>query len=209
MSPKRKPARRGKKSPPIAKAPRSRGRPPAPAAEPPLQQGLIELATIGAQSFLWLAMVVAIPAALAGVAFGVWSLRPTPEYSSERVRAGSSFAVTFRVENASPWFALSHLKISCVLMSAGAPDAPPVEANEGQIPSSLGPKESATFTCPFRSVLGDSTSDDLEIALRSEIYFRSEYDVPAIGSLRLADTRGPFVLNTKLLPPRWTAKPGR
>jgi hypothetical protein len=168
---------------------------------------LLELAGIGAQSFLWLAMVVAILAALAGAAFGVWSLRPIPEYSSERVTAGSPFAVTFRVENASPWFSLSHLKISCVLMSAGAPDMPPVEANDVQIPASLGPNEWAAFTCPFRSILGGSTNDDLDVALRSEIYFRSEYDVPVVGSLRLADNRGPFVLNTKLLPPRWTAKP--
>jgi hypothetical protein len=167
------------------------------------------MATIGAQSFLWLVVVVATLAALAGAAFGVWSLRPIPEYSSERVTVGSPFAVSFRVENASPWFSLSHLKISCVLMSAGAPDAPPVEANEVRIPANLGPREAATFTCPFRSVLRGSANDELEVALRSEIYFRSEYDVPAAGSLRLTDDRGPFVLNTRLLPPRWTAKPSR
>jgi hypothetical protein len=167
------------------------------------------MASLGAQSFLWLAMVVAGAAALAGAAFGIWSLRPVPEYSSERVKTGSSFAVTFRVENASPWFSLSHLKISCVLMTPEAPNAPPVEATELRVPSGLGPGESATFTCPFRAVLGNATNDDLEVALRSEIYFRSEYDVPVVGSLRLSDTRGPFVLNTRLLPPRWTAKPGR
>lgn len=166
------------------------------------------MAAIGTQSFLWLVMAMATIAALAGAAFGVWSLRPIPAYSSEGITAGSPFAVTFRVENASPWFALSHLKISCVLMRPEAPDAPPVDADGSRIASSLGGRESATFTCPFRAVLGGATNDDLEVALRSEIYFRSEYDLPVVGLFRLVDDRGPFVLNTRLLPPRWTARPG-
>jgi hypothetical protein len=161
---------------------------------------LLELATIGAQSFLWLAMVVAIGAALAGVAFAVWSLRPTPEYASDGITAGSPFAVTFRVENTSTWFPLSHLMIRCVLTN---PETA-VDVEKSRIPVQLGPGERATFTCPFRG-----TSDDLDAALRSELYFRSEYDMPLRGSFRLSDDRGPFVLNTRLLPPRWTAKPGR
>ena len=155
------------------------------------------MAAIGTQSLLWLVMAVATLAALAGAAFGIWSLRPVPEYSSEGITEGSPFAVTFRVENASPWFSLSRLKISCALT-----DMPPVDANGPRPPASLGPRETATFTCPFQS-------DDLDVALRSELYFRSEYDVPAAGSVRLADDRGPFILNTKLWPPRWTGKPSR
>jgi hypothetical protein len=206
-SPKRKPARRGKKSSPAAKRPRSRRR--SPVAEPPLRQGLLELATIGAQSFLWLAMVVSVGAALAGVAFAVWSLRPTPEYASDGITAGSPFEVTFRVENASAWFPLSHLKISCVVTRPEAPDMPPVEADRSRIPSRLGPGGAAMFTCPFSAARGGSINDDLDVALRSEIYFRSEYDEPLAASFRLADNRGPFVLNTRLLPPRWTAKPAK
>ena len=87
-STKRKPAGRGKK---ISPASRRRSA----AAEQPLQQGLLEMATIGAQSFLWLAMVVAIIAGLVGAGFGIWSLRPVPVYLSERVKTGSPFAVTF------------------------------------------------------------------------------------------------------------------
>jgi hypothetical protein len=207
--PKRKPARRGRKSSPAAKRPRAPTR--SPVAELPLQQGLLEMATIGTQSALWLVMAAAIIAALAGVAFGVWSFRPIPEYSSEGVTAGSPFDVTFRVENASAWFPLSHLRISCVLVRPAAPDMPPVEANGLRASSGLGPGESTSFTCPVRIALGSSTNDDLDVALRSEIYFRSEYDVPVAGSfsIRLADDRGPFVLNTRILPPRWTARPGR
>jgi hypothetical protein len=174
-----------------------------------LQQSLLAMATIGAQSFLWLATVVAIIAGLAGAAFGVWSLRPVPAYSSERVTAGSAFEATVRVENASAWFALSHLKINCALRRPGTSATPPVEADTSRIPARLEPGERATFTCPFGAVAGGSTNDDLDAALRSEIYFRSEYDVPVIGSFRLTDNRGPFVLDTKLLPPRWTAKPGK
>src|SRR5436190_19171031 len=103
-STKRRPASRGKKNSPAAqgpgKGPRSGRRPPV-VAELPLRQGLLAMATIGAQSFLWLATVVAIIAGLAGAAFGVWSLRPVPAYSSERVTAGSAFEATFRVEDAS------------------------------------------------------------------------------------------------------------
>jgi hypothetical protein len=194
-STKRKPATRGQKS--------SR-RQAAVAAEPPLQQGLIEMATVGAQSFLWLAMVVAIMAALAGAAFGIWSLRPVPVYLAERVKVGSPFAVTFWVENSSAWFPLSHLKISCALARLETLEMPPVDADMSRIPERLEPGQSATFTCPFRG-----TSDDLDVALRTELYLRSEYDEPVFGAFRLSNTRGPLVLNTRLLPPRWTAKPGK
>jgi len=197
---KRKPAPRGRKSPPAAKGPpRSRQR-PALVAEPPLQQGLLEMAAVGAQSVLWLATVVAVFAGLAGAAFGIWSLRPLPAYSSQRVTSGSAFAATFRVENASAWFPLSHLKIHCALTEFETPDM--VEADQSRIPARLEPGEAATFTCPFPAA-------DLDVALRSEIYFRSEYDLPVLGSFRLTNNGGPFVLDTRLLPPRWTAKPGR
>jgi hypothetical protein len=201
---KRKPAGRGRKSSPAAKGPsRSRERPTL-VAEPPLQQGLLEMATVGAQSLLWLTMVVAILAALAGAAFGIWSLRPVPVYLAERVKAGSPFAVTFWVENGSTWFPLSHLKIHCALARLETLEMPPVEADMSRIPERLEPGQSATFTCPFRG-----TSDDLDVALRTELYLRSEYDEPVFGAFRLTDTRGPLVLNTRLLPPRWTAKPGK
>src|SRR5579872_7056242 len=113
---KRKPAGRGKKSSPAARTSRSPKGAPA-VAELPLQQGLLEMATVGAQSVLWLVTVVVVFAALAGAAFGIWSLRPLPAYSSDRVTVGSAFAATFRVENASAWFPLSHLKIHCALTS--------------------------------------------------------------------------------------------
>ena len=170
--------------------------------EPPLQQGLLEMAAIGAQSFLWLAMVAAIVAGLAGMAFGIWSLRPTPSYYSQRVREGSALAATFRVENASVWFPLSHLTIRCALVGVDATDFPPVEADTSRIPANLGPGEEATFTCPFRAA-------DPEVALRSEIHFHSEYDLPVLGWFRLTHNSGPLVLNPRLLPPRWTAKPGK
>ncbi len=198
-SPKRSPAKRGKKNSSAASRPRSPRR-TAVIAEPPLQQGLIEMATVGAQSFLWLVTVVAIFAALAGVAFGIWSLRPLPAYSSERVTAGSAFQATFRVENVSPWFPLSHLTIHCALTRYATPDM--VAAESSRIPDRVEPGQSATFTCPFPAA-------DLDVALRSEIYFRSEYDLPVLGRFRLSNNGGPFVLDTRLLPPRWTAKPGK
>lgn len=197
---KRKPATRGKKSSPAAKGPSRSRRQPALIAEPPLQQGLLEMAAVGAQSLLWLATVVAIFAGLAGAAFGIWSLRPLPAYSSDRVKAGSAFAATFRVENVSAWFPLSHLKIHCALSKFETPDM--VDADQSRIPDRLEPGQSATFTCPFPDA-------DLDVALRSEIYFRSEYDLPVLSAFRLANNGGPFVLDTRLLPPRWTAKPGR
>ena len=167
-------------------------------AEPPLHQGLLEMATIGAQSFLWLVTVVAVLAGLAGAVYGIWSLRPVPDYSSARIRVSSPFGVTFRVENTSAWFPLSRLKISCVLAN------PEMAVEVERLPSRLEPGEVAMFHCPFRG-----TSDDLDAALRSEIYFHSEYDEPVLGWFRLTHTRGPFVLDTKTLPPRWTAKPAK
>ena len=196
---KRKPATRSRKSSPSARAPRAR-KAAVPVAELPLQQGLVEMATVGAQSFVWLATVVVFFAALAAAGFGIWSLRPLPAYSSDRVTAGSAFQATFRVENVSAWFPLSHLKIHCALTSYETPDM--VAADQSRIPDRLEPGRSATFTCPFPAA-------DLDVALRSEIYFRSEYDAPVLSSFRLTNNGGPFVLDTRLLPPRWTAKPGK
>ncbi len=167
-----------------------------------LQQGLREMAAVGAQSFLWLATLALSAAALAGVGFALWSLRPVPAYSSERVTVGSALAVTFRIENTSAWFPLTHLTIRCTLAGVDAPDMPPVEADTSRMPARLAPGEQATFSCPFHAA-------DPDVALRSELYFRSEYDLPVLGRLRLSDNRGPFVLNTRLLPPRWTAKPAK
>lgn len=164
------------------------------------------MATIGAQSFLWLATLVLIGAMLAGVGFGIWSLRPVPSYYSARVTIGSAFAVNFRIENTSSWFPLAHLKIRCMVDGIDAPDMPPVEADVSKIPERLEPGAEATFTCPFRAA-------DPEVAQRSALYFRSEYDLPValpvLGQMRLTNNRGPYVLDMKLLPPRWTAKPGR
>ncbi len=150
---------------------------------------------------------------IAGVAVGMWSLRPTPSYSSEDLTAGSPFDLTFRAENKNPWFALSNLKISCVLASVRASGIPPtlIEANDVRFltsnASGLAPGESATFTCPFRTLIGHPINDDPSIAQRAEIYFRSEYDLQLFGSFRITDNSAHFVLNTRLLPPRWTSKP--
>jgi hypothetical protein len=176
--------------------------------EAPLEQGLREMATIGAQSFLGLFLTAAILAALAGAAVVAWSLRPVPLYLSERVKRGSPFDVEFWLENTSSWFAMSHLGISCVLTYPGAPDLPPTPASDLQLPgtpTALGPREMAIFKCPFPAALRGT--DEIGVATRAEIYFRLEYDLPLLGWFRLSDDRGPFVLNTRLLPPRWTGKP--
>jgi hypothetical protein len=156
-------------------------------------------------------------AAVGGTAAGLWALRPTPTFSSADVTEISPFDVTFRVENRNPWLDLSNLKISCVLAQVRASPISPtmvdpamVDATNvrlaGKQANGLEPGEFGTFTCPFRVVL-EPTKDDPEIAQRAEIYFRSEYDLPLIGSLRLTDNSARFSLNTRLLPPRWTSKP--
>jgi hypothetical protein len=169
------------------------------------------MATIGAQSVLWLIFTAATLAAVAGAAFIAWSMRPVPVYLSERVKTGSPFDVEFWIENASPWFAMSHLSISCMLTYSGAPDLPPTQANDVRFPAGnpteLAPGAMATFKCPFPPALR-GVADELGVATRAEIYFRIEYDLPVVGSFRLTDNRGPFILNTRLLPPRWTGKAG-
>lgn len=198
MAKKRKPAssKGTKRRPPPVRRP---------APEPPLQQGLVEFATEGARSFLGVFFTIAIIAAIVGLAFLAWTQRPVPAYVSEGVEIGSPFDATFRVENTNPWFPLANLSIGCVLMYAGEPDIPPIAASNG--PSHLAPGEAATFKCPFRTALRGGGRLDLDTALRSEISFRSTYDLPLIGSFRLTDHRGPFILNTRVLPPRWTGKP--
>jgi hypothetical protein len=174
---------------------------------------LLQLARSAAGTLQWALLALLVLGALAGAAAGIWSLRPTPTFSSEDVVAGSPFDVTFRVENRNAWLPLSNLKIGCVLAHVRAlPIAPTmVDATnmriDGKHTSGLEPGESGTFTCPFRAALGQSAEDDPGIAQRAEIYFRSEYDLPLIGSLRLTDNSAHFGLDTRLLPPRWTSKP--
>ena len=168
------------------------------------------MATIGARSFLWLVLVATALAVVAGAAVIAWSLRPVPVYLSERIKAGSPFDVEFWMENSSSWFAMSHLSISCSLSYPGAPELPPTPATDLQLPgnpTALGPREMAVFKCPFPAALRGT--DEIDVARRAEIYFRSEYDLPVLGWFRVSDDRGPFVLNTRLLPPRWTGKSGR
>src|SRR5689334_7316423 len=202
--------RSGKRNPPTARRSRSQRRPRAIEPPPSLQQGLIELASDGAQSFLWVGVTLTIIAAIAAAAFGIWSLRPIPSYSSEGVEAGSPFAVTFRIENTNAWFPMSNLRIRCVLAHGGAPEMPSVEASDLRFPGgtpNLEPGQSATFKCPFRALPGSAGSDEPGVALRSEIYFRSDYDLQVVRSFRVTTNNGPFILNTRFLPPRWTGKP--
>jgi hypothetical protein len=169
------------------------------APELPLQQGLVEMATIGAHSLFWVATTAAGLVLVAGALFIAWSMRPVPVYSSDKVTVGSPYGVTFRVDNPNQRFALAHLKIRCEVAGADAP--PPADVAPAQIPARIEPGQQASFTCPLRAT-------DQEAAQRSELYFRSEYDLPGPGSFRITANIGPFVLDTKLLPPRWTAKPG-
>jgi hypothetical protein len=209
MPPKRKPTRRTDKARPAPS--RQRSRRPAPSVELPLRQGLVEMATIGAQSFLWLVLAGSTIAVLAVAALIVWSLRPVPMYLSERVKTGSPFDVEFWVENTSEWFAMSHLSISCVLTYPGAPDLPATPASDVKFPAGnptdLAPGAMAIFKCPFPAALRGT--DEIGVATRAEIYFRAEYDAPVVGSFRLTDDRGPFVLNTRVLPPRWMGRPAQ
>jgi hypothetical protein len=160
------------------------------------------MATIGAHSLFGVATAVAGLGLLAGALAIAWSLRPVPVYSSEQVTVGSPFAVTFKVENTNRWFPIAHLRIRCEVAGVDAPTMRPADVLPSRIPARLEPGQQASFTCPLRPA-------DQEVALRSELYFRSEYDLPAPGGFRLTADVGPFVLDTKLLPPRWTAKPGK
>src|SRR5258708_28307229 len=100
MTTKRKPARRGKKGPRAGSRSRPRQQPHV--IEPPLQQGLLEMATIGAQSFIWVVLAAATVAAVARAGFVVWSLRPVPAHSSEAVEGGTPLDVTLPGANTSP-----------------------------------------------------------------------------------------------------------
>ena len=208
MASKGKVPSRRKKKRPVARSARRQAQPYA--REIPLQQGLREFAREGAHSLFWVAFAFAVIVIGAGLALAAWSLRPIPEYASEGIESGSPFDVVFRVRNASAWFPLSHPKISCILTYAGEPDLPPVPASDVKFPPGssfqLEPGEEATFRCPFRTALRGILTDELGTGLKSELYFRNTYDLPLGGSLHLTDSRGPFVLNAKLLPPRWTTK---
>jgi hypothetical protein len=211
MAKKRKaPSRNSKRR---AAPPRTRRRAPPVAREIPLRQGLQAFASEGIRSLFWVCVAASVIAIAAGSAVGLWTLRPIPEFTSEGVEIGSPFDVTFQIRNTSRWFALSRPSIGCILAWPGAPDQPPVASSDLHLPSSnplrLEPGQSGTFRCPFPAALREATNGETATAtaLRSRVYFRTSYDLPFQESFRLTDDRGPFVLNTRLLPPQWTARP--
>ena len=182
-------------------------RPPAP-PPPALDQELLQLARGAAHTLRRVLITLLVLIAIAGLASGLWSLRPVPTFSSEGVVSGSPFDVTFRVENKDPWFALSNLKLFCVVADVRASTIAPFIVEAGNVRfSGLQPGESGTFTCPFRAALAPQDRDDAGVPQRAEIYFRSRYDAPLLGSPRLTENSEHFTLNTRLLPPRWTTKP--
>jgi hypothetical protein len=163
----------------------------------------------GAHAFRQVFLAIVVIGAIVAAGFGVWSVRPTPSYSSEGLETGSPFDLTFKVENESPWFELSNLGISCIVDHIRASGLPPtrVEAKDVRFPpgraSTLEPGESATFTCPFRALIGHPINHDPDIVRRSEIYFHAEYDVPFWRSFRISDNSVHFFFDTRPLPPRW------
>jgi hypothetical protein len=144
-----------------------------------------------------------------GLAYGLWSLRPVPDYSSAELTAGSPFDVAFRVENGSAWFSMSNVRVTCVVDHVRASGMPPaaVVADALRFPAGSGatllPGESASFRCPFRALIGHPINEDPDIAQRAEIYFHARYDLPFL-SLPLTDNSAHFFFNTQVLPPRWT-----
>ncbi len=173
------------------------------------------MARSGMQSLQSLIVFLAVLVVIAGVGIGAWAMRPVPGYASEEQKAGSPFDAIFTAENTSPWFAMKGLKFACVLDHVRASGREPtlVEATDVRFPagsSELKPGEQATFRCPFRALFGlPPLNEDYGVVQRSQIYFHASYDLPFIGTIRLSDNSAPFVLNTRLLPPRWTNRPDR
>lgn len=193
--------------------PRSPRRAPRAAPPPALDRELLQIAR-GAAGTLRRTVIVGLAlGTLATLAAGLWSLRPSPDFSSDVVAAGSPFDVAFQVRNGSSWLPLANLRLLCVLDQVRAVSAEPViveAANvrlEGSLANGLAPGASGSFTCPLRAALPPTMRDDAGIPPRAEIYFRSRYDLPFVGSFRVTDNSPLFVLNTRLLPPRWTVKP--
>ncbi|MFO1161384.1 MAG: hypothetical protein U1E60_21280 [Reyranellaceae bacterium] len=187
----------------------TRTRPPPPPL--PYDQQLSQAARSLAVPIWQVLNGIILATAFVGLLLGLWLLRPTPTFSSEEVTAGSPFDVRFRVENDSGFATLANLRISCVLASlrgSGLSDTMVAATNPST--SQLAPGESATFTCPFHAGIPQVRRNDPGAAQRAEIYFHSEYDLPPLPSwFPVTDNSTKFILNTQILPPRWTAKPAK
>ena len=110
-------------------------RPSRPPAPPPaaLDQELLQLAKGAAGTLRRVVITVLVLIAIAGLASGLWSLRPIPTFSSEGVVSGSPFDVTFRVENKDAWFTLSNLKLFCVLADVRASTIAPLSVEASNV----------------------------------------------------------------------------
>ncbi|MBV8405987.1 MAG: hypothetical protein JOY64_00015 [Alphaproteobacteria bacterium] len=159
-----------------------------------------------------LVLTLLVVFAIATLGAILWSLRPVPSFVSDDVTAGSPFDVTFKVANDDAWLPLKNLRIYCVLAQVRALPIEPRIAEAanvrlgGALAGGLAPGATGSFTCPLRALLGPADHDDAGVAQRAEIYFRSRYDLPLIGALRLTENSPAYILNTRLIPPRWTIK---
>jgi hypothetical protein len=208
------PRKRAPTGPTKATPPRRAAKKPIPPPPTvPLDQELLHLARGAAGSVKRAVIGLLVLFIIATIAAALWSLRPVPSFASDDVTAGSPFDVTFKVGNDNPWLPLNNLRIYCVLAQVRALPIEPtiVEAASlrlgGTLPGGLQAGASGSFTCPLRGTLGQADRDDAAVAQRTEIYFRSRYDLPLFGSLRLTENSPNYILNTRLIPPRWTLKP--
>ena len=82
-------------------------------------------------------VTVETDAGLTGIGYIVWTLRPTPTFSSEAAEEGSPFDTIFKVENTSSSMALANLELSCVLAQVRASGLEPtlVEARDVRLPA--------------------------------------------------------------------------
>jgi hypothetical protein len=182
---------------------------------------MLELARSAGLTIRQALITLVVIVALAGALAGLWALRPVPSYASGEISASSPFDVTFHIHNTSGLFPLANLEIYCVLAYVRASSFEPaiVPATNVSLPQDdegrtspgtrreLAPGASGSFTCPFRTGVQGLAEDDPAIAQRAEIYFRARYDLPFLDMFRLTDNSSRFIINTRLLPPRWTVKP--
>jgi hypothetical protein len=146
------------------------------------------------------AFVVAVAAIIALVG-PLWPVAPA--FIPAQPSADSPLELSFTVKNRSALFALKHIQIVCMLVTARTQSNRTFSETGVTIPtpvSDLSPGQSATYSCPLNVAVDLREGDKI---VRAKIDFISQYESRWPWGGRTRTESEAFTLNAASSPPQW------
>lgn len=165
----------------------------------------------GGKAFWFINAMIGLVSGMMSIWGPIWPTEPA--FSPGEPSFGQPLDIPFSVTNTSALFNIGNLKIGCVLIDVRISDQSGANAYiEGTTVSvdaisSLTPRETRSYTCPFQTTLYPhlrpfGVSSEHKV-IYARIVFDSQYD-RIYGLLEATARSDIFTLDTKTIPPQWT-----